>query len=55
MGEKYIVIGNLKRARKDYDGHTQKCKTYEEALKLKEDWNKSNQYKEVFIEKMDIE
>lgn len=53
--DKYIVIGNLKRPRKNYDGETQDCKTYEEALKVKEEWEKSKQYKEVFIEKNDIE
>ena len=52
---KYIVIGNIKRARKDYDGETQNCETYEEALKVKEEWKRSNKYKEVFIEKKDIE
>ena len=52
---KYVVVGNLKRARKDCDGETQNCETYEEALKVKEEWKRSNKYKEVFIEKMDIE
>ena len=52
---KYTVIGNLKRARKDYDGETQDCKTYDEALKVKKEWIKSNRYSEVFVERNDIE
>ena len=48
---KYIVVGNLKRARKDHDGETQECNTYEEALKVKEEWQKSNKYREVVIDK----
>ena len=52
---KYTVIGNLKRARKDYDGETQDCKTYDEALKVKKEWIKSSRYMEVFIEKNNIE
>lgn len=52
---KYTVIGNLKRARKDYDGETQDCKTYDEALKVEKEWIKSNRYREVFVERNDIE
>lgn len=48
---KYIVVGNFKRARKDHDGETQECNTYEEALKVKEEWQKSNKYREVVIDK----
>ena len=47
----YIVIGKLKRAKANYDGETQECETYEEALKVKKEWQKSNKYKEVFIDK----
>lgn len=49
--DKYIVIGNLKRVKSDHDGETQECKTYEEALKIKKEWQKSGKYKEVFVDK----
>ena len=47
----FIVIGTFRRARKDQEGETQNCETYAAAVKLRDEWRKSNRYKQVFIVK----
>jgi len=50
---KYCVVGTFKRKRKDCEGETQDCESYSEALRVKEEWKRSNKYKAVIIVNMD--
>lgn len=45
----YTVVGTFKRSCKDCEGETQDCKSYTEALVVKEEWKRSNKYKAVII------
>lgn len=47
--DKFVVVGTFKKIKKDQEGETQDCKNYKDALKLKEEWKRSNKYKEIFI------
>ena len=46
----YVVIGFFRQAHKDCEAETQTCKTYREAILLKEEWKKKRKYKQVYIE-----
>lgn len=45
----YTVVGTFRRKRKDCEGETQDCKTYTEALIVREEWKRSGKYKSVII------
>lgn len=53
MENKFDVVGTFRQAHKDCEGDTQRCNSYDEALKLKEEWKKEKKYKDVFIVKVD--
>lgn len=46
----YVVIGYFRQPHKDCGAESQECKTYMEALALKEQWKKERKYKKVYIE-----
>lgn len=47
---KYVVIGYFRQPHKDCEAETQDCKTYREAILLKEEWKKKRKYKQVYVE-----
>lgn len=53
MENKYTVVGNFRQLHKDCEGETLSDLSYDEAIKIKSEWEKKKKYKEVFYFKQD--
>mgnify|MGYP000148773014 CR=1 FL=1 len=45
---KYTVVGNFRRVHKNSDGECLTGLTYDEAIRIVNEWKKQKKYKEVF-------
>lgn len=53
MENKYTVVGNFTQPHKDCEGEILSDLSYDEAIRIEDEWKKERKYKEVFHIKQD--